>query len=669
MTFPDLVPSTGAPGGALGIPANAQGALTAPIARVLVEVPLPNLDRPFDYAVPEALAHRAVPGARVKVRFAGQLVSGYILDRVATTDHAGRLSPLAKVVSPEPVLDPAIATLARAVADRYAGTVADVLRLAIPSRHAAVEKELGRAGIAAPVPTPAPGPWSSYVGGEGLVRALADGRSPRAVWGALPGTDPMVALAIAVAATTASGRGSVVVLPDARDVDRLDEQLAALLTTELYVVLTAGLGPRERYRRWLAVRRGQVPAVIGTRAAMFAPVVRLGLAAVWDDGDDLHAEPHAPYAHVREVLALRAHECGAALLVGGYARTAEAQALVESGWARVVGPTRDTVRTWAPRVHASDDDASATDAAARAARLPSVVWQATKAALARGPVLFQVPRAGYLPRLACIRCRSAARCEECHGPLRITSGHAIASCAWCGRGAGRWHCPECGADRFRAQVVGAGRTAEELGRAFPSVAVRSSGGDSVLATVTGRCEIVVATPGAEPVAAGGYAAAILLDAWALLDRPELRAEEEAVRRWLGAASLVRPAADGGEVVVVADSRSRAVQALVRWSPEAVAVQALRERTALGFPPAARMAELVGAPAAVADLLDRLMLPAGVQVLGPVPHGAEGQVRALVRAPRSQALLMTRALRAGQGERSAHKEPDHVTVRVDPVDLA
>jgi len=99
------------------------------------------------------------------------------------------------------------------------------------------------------------------------------------------------------------------------------------------------------------------------------------------------------------------------------------------------------------------------------------------------------------------------------------------------------------------------------------------------------------------------------------------------------------------------------------------VQALRERTALGFPPAARMAELVGAPAAVADLLDRLMLPAGVQVLGPVPHGAEGQVRALVRAPRSQALLMTRALRAGQGERSAHKEPDHVTVRVDPVDLA
>ena len=61
---------------------------------------------------------------------------------------------------------------------------------------------------------------------------------------------------------------------------------------------------------------------------------RPGLLAVWDDGDDLHAEPRAPYPHVRDVLLLRAHAVGAALLVGGFARTAEAQVLVESGWAQ-----------------------------------------------------------------------------------------------------------------------------------------------------------------------------------------------------------------------------------------------------------------------------------------------------------------------------------------------
>jgi len=646
-------------------------AAAAPVARVLVEVPLPHLDRPFDYLVPAELADLAVPGARVKVRFAGRLVGGFVLDRVDRTDHEGRLAPLAKVVSAEPVLDPPVARLARAVADRYAGTVADVLRLAIPPRHAAVEKE---ARVAAPVPAPpsppGAGSWSQYPDGVTLISALAEGRSPRAVWTALPGVDPMAALAVAVVAALASDRGALVVVPDARDVDRLDGQLRTLLPVQQYVVLEASLGPRERYRRWLSVRRGQVRAVIGTRAAMFAPVQRLGLVAVWDDGDDLHAEPHAPYPHVREVLALRAHESGAALLVGGYARTAEAQQLVESGWARSVTASRDVVRHWAPRVHAADDDAArATDAAARAARLPSVVWHATRQALDRGPVLFQVPRSGYLPRLACVRCRSAARCDECHGPLALTSGHALASCAWCGRVAGGWRCAECGADRFRAQVVGAGRTAEELGRAFPSVPVRSSGGDAVLESVADRPQLVVATPGAEPPAAGGYAAAMLLDAWALLDRPELRAEEEAVRRWLGAAALVRSAERGGEVVVVADPRGRAVQALVRWSPEAVAEHALRERAGLGFPPVARIAELTGTQPAVDDLLRRVHLPAAAEVLGPVPQGGDHQVRALVRAPRSAALEMTRALRVAQGERSAHKASEHVTVRVDPAALA
>ena len=56
---------------------------------------------------------------------------------------------------------------------------------------------------------------------------------------------------------------------------------------------------------------------------------------------------------------------------------------------------------------------------------------------------------------------------------------------------------------------------------------------------------MVATPGAEPVAAGGYAAALLLDTWLALARADLRASEESLRRWLNAAALVRPAGDGG----------------------------------------------------------------------------------------------------------------------------
>src|SRR4051794_27539135 len=111
-----------------------------PAARVVVDSPLPHLDRLFDYSVPPELDEAAQPGVRVKVRFSGRLVSGFLIDRTAATGHQGRLSPLATVVSPEQVLTPEVARLARVVADRYAGNLTDVLRLAVPPRHARVEK-------------------------------------------------------------------------------------------------------------------------------------------------------------------------------------------------------------------------------------------------------------------------------------------------------------------------------------------------------------------------------------------------------------------------------------------------------------------------------------------------------------------------------------------------
>ena len=67
----------------------------------------------------------------------------------------------------------------------------------------------------------------------------------------------------------------------------------------------------------------------GTRAAAFAPVHDLGLVALWDDGDDLYAEPRAPYPHTREVLLLRAHDVGAARRCSAArSRSVEAGALV-----------------------------------------------------------------------------------------------------------------------------------------------------------------------------------------------------------------------------------------------------------------------------------------------------------------------------------------------------
>ncbi|MGE5132155.1 MAG: primosomal protein N' [Gemmatimonadota bacterium] len=658
-----------------------------PVARVAVDVPLAHLDRPFDYLVPDKLADAAVPGCRVRVRFAGQLVSGFLLARLAASDHEGRLAPLERVVSPEPVLSPEIAALAREVADRYAGTLADVLRLAIPPRHAAAEAAApgaaadappGAAGPAAPPrpQPPSPGPWSRYPAGEAFLHALAAGRAARAVWTALPGPHWPEEIARAAAATAAAGRGTVIVVPDARDLGLVDTALGQALGPGRHVCLAAGLGPAERYRRWLAVSRGTVQVAAGTRAAMFAPVRSLGLVVLWDDGDDLHAEPRAPYPHAREVLALRAHRAGAAALIGGFARTAEATSLVTSGWAAAVTPDRPLLRGQAPQVRAAGADHElARDEAARTARLPSIALRAARDGLADGPVLVQVPRRGYLTAGACARCRAPARCAACGGPLAVEARGAAARCRWCGAADTGWQCPACGGAQVRAVVTGAGRTAEELGHAFPGVPVLTSGGGTVLAAVPRRPALVVATPGAEPAAAGGYAAALLLDGWALLGRPSLRAAEEALRRWLNAAALVRPGPAGGMVIVVADGGLPAVQALVRWDPVTHAERELADRQQLGFPPAVRMAAVTGPASGVEQLLAAATLPPAAELLGPVSPGGDGDggggedvIRMLIRVPRGAGADLAAALQAAQAVRSARKDTATARVQMDPAEL-
>ena len=648
-----------------------------PVARVAVDISLAHLDRPFDYLVPAALADAAVPGVRVRVRFAGQLVDGYLLERAQTSEHQGRLARLERVISPEPVLTPEIFNLARAVADRYAGTLADVLRLAIPPRHATAERETPATGGSKHAGSrPAAGPWVRYSAGEAFLAGLADQRPVRAAWSALPGPRWPAEIAIAAGTTAAAGRGVVIVVPDARDLELLDAALSGVS----HVCLSADLGPAERYRRWLAARRGLVPVVAGTRAAMFAPVADLGLVVLWDDGDDLHAEPRAPYPNAREVLALRAHQAGAAALIGGFARTAELTQLVAAGWARPLTGRPESLRQVAPLVRAAPDEAElARDAAAMTARLPSMALRAARSALAGGPVLVQVPRRGYLAAIACDRCRAQARCGTCGGPLEVAGAREIPDCRWCGAMATDWTCARCGSGRVRALVTGAARTAEELGRAFPGVPVRTSGGPHVLATVTAEPALVIATPGAEPVAPEGYAGALLLDGWALLGRPSLRAAEEALRRWMNAAALVRPA---GPVVVLAEASLPAVQALIRWDPVTFSERELAERTELGFPPAVRMASVTGAPAAVADFVGSAGLPGQAEVLGPVPAGTfparpqqpaadppEPQERALIRISRGEGLALARALHAAQATRSARKDGAAVRVQLDPAEVA
>lgn len=662
------------------LPTGVTPAASLPVARVLLETQVPHLDRFYDYLVPADLDAVAVPGVRIRARFGGQELTGYLVERLTETDPGLKLQPLGKVVSPEVVLRPDVLALCRAVADRYAGTLPDVVRSAIPPRMARVETEISAADASdAPraaqpmIPKDQSEAWPpsclmQYDGGTGFGQALTAGESPRAVLSVIPnqpGGWPAL-LTEAVAACLDSGRGALVVVPDARDLERLSETLTATLGPAAVARLSAEDGATPRYREFLRVSRGQATVAVGTRSAAYAPVHDLGLVVLWEDQDSSHAEPRAPYQHARETLLLRAQLAGCALLMAGTSRSAEAQRLVLTGWAVELAAPRSLLRAQAPRVVASSDSfEQERDPVLHAARLPRLAWTTASKALEHGPVLVQVARTGFLPAVRCERCREPVRCTECSGPMGLDHSTAVPGCRWCGVQAPNWSCPTCGGHRLRAAAIGADRTAEELGRAFPKVPVISATGGLPRRRVPGSPSLVVATPGAEPVAEGGYAAVLLLDGDRMLARDELRTGEEVLHRWLAAASLAKASRDGG-VVVIAAGESDPVRALVRWDAAGFAERELNLRRELELPPAVRTASLSG-PARSADAFaEALELPEGVRLTGPVIE-EDGVHRWLLFFSYGQGGAVCTELRRVKARSSANRDPV-VNVRVDPQGL-
>ncbi|NQD87566.1 primosomal protein N' [Paenarthrobacter sp. CM16] len=677
--FPDRTPVDGPP-----------LAPVDPVARVVLESSLPHLDRPFDYSVPAELSEVALPGVRVKVKFNGQELNGYIIERRADSDASSPLSTLHKVVSPVAVLTPAVIELAGTVAARYAGTLSDVLRTAIPPRVAKVEKELLAgdldAGVRELKPLPDAHAWATYSNGASYLQHLASGGSPKAVLAALQGFGPggwAALVASAVATVRSSGRGAVVVVPDYRDLEQVETALANVLPSSDVARLTADDGQTPRYRNFLRLLSGSAGVAVGTRSAAYAPVQNLGLVVCWDDGDDLHIEQRAPYAHTREVLLLRAEQANAACLMASHSRSTELQRLVEMQWAVGIEAPRSIVRATVPRVlNTADSFEQERDPLARIARLPGAAWRAAKEGLERGPVLVQVARAGYAPSLVCESCRELARCNACQGPLAVSSGTAVPACKWCSTPAPQWRCTHCSGTRLRRGAAGVMRTAEELGRAFPGKPVVTSSGEHIKATVPDAPALVVATVGAEPIAPNGYAAALLLDGNSLLRRENLRAGEDTVRRWFNAASLVKPARQGGLVVITADDTA-ATGALLRWDASGYASRELALRRELQLPPAVRVASLTGARADVvhfAEAFEASTAPGKkLRSAGPAPmlmssgapssvNEADADVRTLYFIPYADAAEATRAMRAVKVASAAKRTSGPVQLRLDGVDV-
>lgn len=635
-----------------------------PVAVVRLDLPAAHLDQEFDYALPEKLLADAAPGVRITARFGPSDRPGFITRITDGSDHEGELRNLRSVVSDLPVLTTEVAAAVGEVAKHYAGTYYDVLRLAIPARHARTENQVReratQRGIPSPPRPPNPAALHAYPGGDQLISKLASGASPTVAWQALPGvvgSTPqwLVDALELVLATLTSGRRVLIIVPAARDITRVLAVLAEAGVTAI------GYGssqkPAARYRAFLLALLGQVDVVVGTRSAAWAPLPDLGLTIVFDEADPLLRERHAPRPQVWRIALARA----GATVFASLGRSVQTQLLVQRGQAESLTPSRDALRSHGARVVMGD----ASDGPAR--RLSSVAFSVAREALQRGPVLVLVPRAGYVNMVRCARCGEEVRCPECASPVTMQRGNRL-RCTWAGHITHQFSCPECSATHVRAAAIGSERTADELGRAFPGVLIRVSGARTgIIENVDSRPAIVVATPGAEPVAPDGYEAGIVIDASVLTARTELSGTAHATTQLANAWSLIKPGPQGGRFVLTGEPDEAVAQALTRSDFPNFADRLLAERAELHLPPVATVADLTGPRGTLADIPATFSDTApGVEILGPTALN-ETTDRVLIRVPHAGARALRARVAALIRKRSTRSEPP-VSATMDPLDL-
>ena len=618
-------------------------------AQVVVDVPLFHLDRAFTYRVPEPLRGSVGLGSRVKVPFGSRRrVDGWVVGWSGELPEDAR--DLERVVSPVPAFDADGLLLLRWVADRYAGTLSDVLRLAVPARVAAVEKdpEVSQAlealmdGGGEPAgaardreapgtgetaadgrPRAAPPPPEGDGGEPGrLVELVGRGWAGAAYWRPLPGEDRSARVIALIEAALARGRGAIVVIPEVAAGSAVGDAVRKHFPDA--ADLSSDLSERRRYRAWVELRLGRRQVAIGGRSAILAPVRRLGCIVVDDEANPAHKEQRTPRYHAREVALRRADRSRAACVLTGTVPSPEVIAAAGAGQCRLVAADRGLERRLRPLVEVVDPYEQ--DHGPGPARLHRRALAAVRAAVARGESVYVlVPRRGAADPSS-PGARTAGQVAEDLG--RFLAGTPV------------W--------RLDREVLDPGEVPPWAGQG-PGVIVGTVAGVKDHAPLTG-CRTVV-----------------VVGADAALTQAEVRSTEEAYRTWSRAAAWCGPREQPGRAVVqTSDPGHHAIQALVRWDPVFFWRHELPRRVELGFPPARRLLLFEGAEPgeaqAALDLVARALGPKA-ELLGPAAMGRGWRIIAKVE----DAEAAARALRPALTETSRSGGP-RMSVDVEPLEV-
>src|SRR5438067_6361426 len=431
-----------------------------------------GLGEAYTYSVPPEM--EVVPGHRVLVPFGRRKSYGYVVS-VGTADPGLETKPVERA-DPDPLLLPHQMELARAVSEHYWAPLIECMRAMVPPRIRG-----GRSSGAGP---------STRQRRHSLLLALTTAhqrqaapeltRDQRAALDVIESSRATLLHGVPASGKTgvdmaaaeralAAGLRVLVLVPEISLTPQLIERFARRLGAPM-AVLHSRLTELERAQQWWRARRGQADLVIGSRSAVFAPIPRLGLVVVDEEGATAYKQDRIPRYDASWVARRLAELTGARLILGS-----ATPSVVTFHQALNGSPALAALPRRVSGVAAAIELVDMREDLAQGNRLPlsrRLLKVVDRALGDEEQVILFLNRRGLATTVLCRECGRAVECPQCSVAMVEHLELDGLACHYCGYTRPRpGLCPYCGSRQIRGLGMGTQRLEGVVKRLWPQARV------------------------------------------------------------------------------------------------------------------------------------------------------------------------------------------------------
>ncbi len=409
-------------------------------AKVVVGLPL---EGPFDYSVPQELTKKIKVGMRVRVSFGARKIIGYVvgLSRHSTIKN---LKPISELIDAAVILEKGLLLLTKELSDYYSCSWGEAIETALPQ---ALRK----------------GKRIPFISHN---KDIAPGGMPEVILvHDLSGGSRWEIYLKAIKEALDNHKSVIILLPDMPSLLQAKERIISLFG--IMPVLLYRKEPQE-IEEWLKIKRQETKIVLGTRAAIFAPLEDLGLVIIDEEDNFVYKQDQVPHYHAREVARMRIDIQKARLILGATAPSLEsfyAARLAEFKYIllpRIKNfPEIKIIDTLQP--HRKERDL-----------LSRYTTDAILSTLnAGGKALLFLNRKGFATFAYCHNCGTLLKCPRCNINLVYHFKDNLLDCHYCNfKMAPPNICPACDSGYIKYSGTGTEKIESELARIFPQAKIK-----------------------------------------------------------------------------------------------------------------------------------------------------------------------------------------------------